>query len=41
MKTKTTTRAKSASTIRKIIGDFSNEEKVLVGLNIGKVKEEA
>jgi circadian clock protein KaiB len=27
--------------IRKIIGDLSNEEKVLVGLNIRKVKQEA
>ena len=27
--------------IRKIIGDLSNEEKVLVGLNIRKVKQES
>lgn len=27
--------------IRKIIGDLSNEEKVLVGLNIKKIKQEA
>ncbi|HEX5111197.1 MAG TPA: circadian clock KaiB family protein [Saprospiraceae bacterium] len=27
--------------IRKIIGDLSNEEKVLVGLNIRKVKQDA
>ncbi len=27
--------------IRKIIGDLSNEEKVLVGLNIRKMKKEA